>query len=210
MNTSNHSRYFIGLVPEGLEDNSHLKQLLGKMKRTLREREVEARWAQPELWHVTLLFFGALSGEELRRATSALESWRPPSPQESHLQSPPLTIEIAGVGAFPDPHQARVLWLGIKRSQELLQFRHNLVEHIRAANIQGTAAEEEDSREFKPHLTLARLRNLQSIDDLVRLGGRGTIGNYPVREVVLFESVLQGNIKTYMPIVRRPIVDALG
>ncbi len=187
-------RFFIGVVPEGLEKNEPLKVLLGKMKRTLKEREREARWAAPDLWHVTLLFLGALAEEDLARAVSALNTWCPSLSQ--------VSLEMAGVGAFPEPHEARVLWLGVHRSQEMLAFRHELVEHISAA---GVVAPEADTRDFVPHLTLARLRNLQSVDDLVRLGGRKDVGSYPVREVVLFESVVQGNIKKYLPIARRTL-----
>lgn len=186
-------RFFIGVVPEGLDQNDPLKILLGKMKRTLSQREAQARWTPPDLWHVTLLFLGALAERDLARAVSALDSWQP-------LRTPNLKLELAGVGAFPEPHGARVIWLGVHKSQELLIFRQGLVEHITAA---GVVAPEADVRDFVPHLTLARLRNLQSVDDLVRLGGRKEIGSYPLREVVLFESVLQGNIKKYVPISRR-------
>lgn len=185
-------RFFIGVVPEGLERNEPLKVLLGKMKRTLREREREARWSSSELWHVTLLFLGSLSERDMALVASSLVSWRPEVEQ--------IDLDLAGVGAFPEPYEARVLWLGVQKSQELLAFRQSLVEHITAS---GVVAPEADVRDFVPHLTLARLRNLQSVDDLVRLGGRKTIGRYPVREVILFESVIQGNIKKYVPIARR-------
>lgn len=188
-------KFFIGVVPEGLEENSGLKVLLGKMKRTLRDREKEARWSSPDLWHVTLQFFGALSDEELSAAKSALASWHPASEA--------VQLEVGGVGAFPEPHEARILWLGVQRSQELLSFRQSLVSHMNSAGVSGSAAEEESRRDFVPHLTIARLRNLQSVDDLIRLGGRKSIGEYPIREVILFESVLQGNMKKYVPIERR-------
>jgi hypothetical protein len=52
---------------------------------------------------------------------------------------------------------------------------------------------------------LARLRNPQSVDDLVTLGGRKHFGDYQISELIVFESVLQGNILKYVPQLRRPL-----
>lgn len=182
--------FFVAVVPSGLEQNSDLKVLLGKMKRTLRERGHDARWAAADLWHVTLLFLGDLSKEELDKAQAALSTWDPP------VEVPEL--QLSGVGAFPEPTSARVLWLGVQRSQALMAFRESLFGHFKES-----VPVAEGEREFVPHLTLARLRNLQSVGDLIRLGGRKSFGGYRPREVILFQSVLQGNIKKYVPLVRR-------
>lgn len=184
-------RYFIGITPRGLAENLELKQLVGKMKRTLADREREARWVPPEFRHITLAFLGSLDDGELDRAEGVLENWTPPSQD--------LTLEVHGIGAFPTPMQARVLWAGIQTNQDFLDLQSSLAAHLKLA---GFKLEE---REFQPHLTLARLRNPQSVADLVSLGGRKHFGSYPVEEAILFESVIQGKMTKYVPLLRRKL-----
>ncbi len=185
-------KYFVAVVPEALKDHSDLKVLVGKMKRTLKDREKEVRWSPPDMWHITLQFLGELNNEELTRVYAAINSWQP--------QIKELELKIQGVGAFPDPLDARVLWLGVQNSQELKKLQQGLKAHLNSHQIDTV-----EDRPFLPHLTLARLRNLQSVSDLVKLGGRKSFGEYKISDVILFESVVQGAMVKYVPVSRKKI-----
>ncbi|NJL24755.1 MAG: RNA 2',3'-cyclic phosphodiesterase [Calothrix sp. SM1_5_4] len=185
------NRHFIGLVPEGLEKNPELKQLLGKMKRTLDGRERQVRWTSPDLWHVTLEFIGEVRDPKVLFA--ALADWRPP-------QAGGVELKLQGFGAFPSVDEARVLWIGVHKSQALLDLQADLSHHLRAAGVPAA-----DEREYHPHLTVARFRNSMSAADLVQLGGRKRFGDYRIGEVILFESALQGNILKHIPLLRKQI-----
>ncbi len=186
------TKYFVAVVPEALKDNADLKVLVGKMKRTLKDREKEVRWSAPEMWHITVQFLGELTNEELARVYAAINSWMP--------QVKELELKIQGVGAFPDPQDARVMWLGVQNSQELKKLQQGLKTHLNVHKIETV-----EDRPFVPHLTLARLRNLQSVSDLVQLGGRKSFGEYKISDVILFESVIQGAMVKYVPILRKKI-----
>jgi len=185
-------RYFVAVVPQGLNENPELKQLLSKMKRTWRERDREIRWVHPDLWHVTLQFLGDLTPELHQQLLDLLREWQPSSARA-------LVLRFHGVGAFPAPDQARVLWVGVGENQQFLDMQGELATFLRSSDFVL------DSRVFHPHLTLARLRNPQSVNELVELGGRKHFGDYAIGELVLFESVLQGNILKYVPVFRRGI-----
>lgn len=186
------SNYFIALVPELLKENKDLKVLIGKMKRTLQDKDKVVRWTPPEMWHITVQFLGPLGNQALTEVYGALNSWEPPVKN--------LALKIQGVGAFPDPQDARVLWLGVQNSQELKQLQRHLSGHLNGLGIDVI-----DDRPFLPHLTVARLRNLQSVTDLVNLGGRKSFGEYLISEVILFESVLQNQMPKYIPVHRKKI-----
>lgn len=183
-------RYFIAVVPKGLEQNHEFKQLLGKMKRTLRSREREVRWVPPDLWHVTLQFMGNLSAQRFADLVKVLEEWQPATARD-------LVLRLHGVGGYPAAEQARVLWVGVGENQQFLNLQEELAGVLRAQGF------ELEARPFHPHLTLARLRNSCSVTELVELGGRKHFGDYPINELILFESVLQGNILQHMPALRR-------
>jgi RNA 2',3'-cyclic 3'-phosphodiesterase len=185
------SRYFVAVVPEGLAENPTLKQLVGKMKRTLSDREREVRWVAPVLWHVTLQFLGELAPERKQALMDLLNEWQPKVSE--------LNLRLQGLGGFPASDQARVLWLGVQENQALLDLQAELGTLLRERGF------ETEAREYTPHLTLARLRNPQSVTDLVGLGGRKHFGDYKISDLIMFESVLQGNIIKYMPQLRRSL-----
>jgi len=185
------SRYFIAVVPESLGENPALKQLVGKMKRTLSEREREVRWVAPALWHVTLQFLGELPPERKEALMQLVQEWNPKVSE--------LNLRLQGLGGFPASDQARILWLGVQENQQLLDLQTELGALLKERGF------EIEAREYNPHLTLARLRNPQSVTDLVGLGGRKHFGDYKISELIVFESVLQGNIVKYMPQLRRSL-----
>lgn len=184
------SRQFIAVVPSGLSDNPDLRQLMGKLKRTMKERGQGVRWTSPDLWHVTLQFLGEVAEDRDEELRSVFSDW---SPKLGNL-----SLRLQGLGAFPQPAEARVLWVGVKENQQLVGVQQDLGEHLRASSFFP------EEREFKPHLTLARFRNPLSAQELIQLGGRKHFGDYSVQELILFKSVLQGNIVKYVPLVRKP------
>ncbi len=184
-------RQFIAVVPEGPQDNPELKQLMGKLRRTMDSREQEARWIPPDLWHVTLQFLGDV-GPHSARLREVFESMKLPSVGD-------LTLRLQAFGAFPASDEARVLWIGVQENQAFLTLQGELSGILSG---EGFMLGEKD---FKPHLTIARFRNPFNASDLLKLGGRKHFGDYAVREIILFESVLQGNIVKYTPIARRPV-----
>lgn len=185
------SKQFLAVVPQGLDSNTELKQLLGKLKRTIRERDQEVRWTQPALWHVTLQFLGEVPPAKQGELRGLLQNWKP--------KVDDLTLRLHGLGAFPAPEEARVLWVGVQENQEFLRLQAELAALLNEAGFPP------DERDYHPHLTLARFRNHVSATALIGLGGRKHFGDYKIGELVLFESVLQGNILKYVPQLRLPL-----
>jgi RNA 2',3'-cyclic 3'-phosphodiesterase len=100
-----------------------------------------AKWVQPEDMHITLRFAGDIDGRTADDFASLL----------GDVSVAPFTASIEGGGAFGgrDP---RVLWAGVKAGPALdALYRAN----ERAARAVGL---DPDPRDFRPHVTLARMR----------------------------------------------------
>lgn len=190
-------RKFIAAVPEGLSENGELKQLMGKLKRTISEREQTVRWVAADLWHVTLAFLGEFAPGSAEAESASLhlkeflDGWNPSVGE--------VTLRLHALGAFPSVEEARVLWLGVQENQEFINLQKELQDRLKSAGF------EVSEREFNPHLTLARFRNLSNVNDIVKLGGRKHFGDYKIGELILFDSVLQGNILKYSPVYRKKL-----
>lgn len=129
----------------------------------------------PQNWHLTLRFLGSTESGQRDRLLGILD--------EESLALP-FVLGFAGLGAFPRPRAATVLWLGVGRGGEELTELAEFCEE--AAQDVGFSPEE---RPFHPHLTLARLRPKEDVADLVE-----TVSPFPLRQevdrIVLYRSLL--------------------
>jgi 2'-5' RNA ligase len=100
-----------------------------------------ARWIDPENYHLTLRFIGDVDGATARDFTHAL----------SGIEVPPFDLRLDGLGSFGG-RKPRAIFAALAPSEEL-EALHRANE--RAARAAGLPPE---GRNFKPHVTLARLR----------------------------------------------------
>jgi 2'-5' RNA ligase len=97
-------RCFVGVpVPEQLRGS--LAADVARLRRMRPELDDDWRWLDPSQWHVTLAFLGDTEPASIERLALALDR-----AAESHA---PFIIPTAGIGVFPSPRAARVLWHGI-------------------------------------------------------------------------------------------------
>ena len=114
------------------------------------------RWTGHDAWHVTLAFLGEV-GEEAALALG-------PRLGRAAGRHPPLSLSFGGAGAFPGPRRARVLWTGIGGDRAALAA---LARSVAAGARRAGAPPPDESRRFRPHLTLARCRAPADIGGLV-------------------------------------------
>ncbi len=95
------------------------------------------------------------------------------------LDAASFDVVLGGIGAFPRPRAARVLWLGVRTGREQLVVTAEAV--CRLLDVV-------DERPFRPHLTLARFRTPHDVS--ATTGDHITTTRWRVEEIVLFESVL--------------------
>jgi 2'-5' RNA ligase len=101
------------------------------------------RWLGPDNLHLTLKFLGSIDENKIDPIEAALtDSLRP-------FQR--FTINAKGLGVFPNPRQARVLWIGLLGNQ--LTILQQKVES--ALTALGFAPEQ---KSFTPHVTIGRWR----------------------------------------------------
>lgn len=150
------------------------------------------RWTRPETIHLTLRFFGTSSADDLEKIRASMLSVT--------LSENPFQVDVAGLGAFPDRHRPRVLWLGLIPQEPLLSLFRSCEQEL---GRNGVTAE---ARPFAPHLTIGRSR--ERGPDLSRLlsayAGR-VFGQLPVEQLVLFESRLHPGGAEHIPLFTAPL-----
>lgn len=131
-------RLFVALeIPEAV------RRELARRVAGLRERLPRAKWVDPSILHLTLLFLGQVEDAKVPALTAAL--------RDAFARHPPLDLRLAGAGTFPPRRPARVAWVGMETPGDL----EGLQADVSAAAVESIGFEPE-ARPFHPHVTLAR------------------------------------------------------
>ncbi|NNF03546.1 MAG: RNA 2',3'-cyclic phosphodiesterase [Rhodothermales bacterium] len=120
--------------------------------RTLRTdaAESDVRWMPAGNLHATLVFIGDTPDSNLPQIRDLL----------ARIELHPFEVSLRGVGAYPRPNAARVLWAGLKPANPLIDLRDRLTESLASMSEPTGAA----SREYHPHVTIGRTRGRSRID----------------------------------------------
>jgi len=110
----------------------------------LRGRLAGARWINPENYHLTLRFAGDIEEPDADDFVEAL----------SQIWVEPFSLRLSGVGSFGG-RKPRALWTGVEPCEPLMRLQRA---NERAARQAGLPPE---TRNFAPHVTLARLRGAE-------------------------------------------------
>lgn len=137
-------RLFIAIELPG-----EIKKELVKVQAQLKKAEVDASWIRAEGMHLTLKFLGEVAEQRVPEILSHL--------RKALEGAGPLRLEVKGVGTFPNPKNARVVWIGLSGDSEKLMRLQLAVE--RAMSLPGMEREE---RKFTPHLTLGRVKHIRA------------------------------------------------
>jgi 2'-5' RNA ligase len=110
------------------------------------------KWTRPDQLHLTLAFLGDVESSRIPTLESAVMD-----PVRSHR---PFDVHWHGLGAFPKPNRASILWAGVSEGTSLLiDLQRSVAEALAQAGFDA------DPR-FTPHVTLARSKRFGRPPDL--------------------------------------------
>ncbi|MGA0541476.1 RNA 2',3'-cyclic phosphodiesterase [Neotabrizicola sp. VNH66] len=180
-------RAFLGLdPPDHLRSALVVQQFLLPLQQSL----------APETFHLTLVFLGDLTPGTAPALDEAL----------SALRMPAFDLSLAGLGLFGG-EKPRAVWAGVAPSDTLIRLQAKAEQAARRAGIDVPA------RRFVPHVTLGRFARLDPetqmrLERAVAAGTGFTAGPWPVREMVLWESLPSPKGPRYRELARYPLEQA--
>ena len=127
---------------------------IAKFQSELKIHRADVKWVRPESMHITLKFLGNVKEENMSEVARCVG--------EAAHGYKPFTVEVSGVGTFPNERRPRVLWIGVKSGAEILS---ELASRVDGA-LSGMGFERE-KRRYSAHLTLGRVRSPNRIQDVV-------------------------------------------
>lgn len=133
----------------------------------------DARWIDPENYHITLRFIGDIGHDVADEVYDLL----------AEVQRAPLEIAVEGIDAFGGkrPHS---IFARVEPGRDLLDLQADIERRVRKAGLPA------EGRKFTPHVTLARLRDGSPLDVAEYLAVRGAFPRFTfmAQQFVLYSS----------------------
>jgi 2'-5' RNA ligase len=171
-----------------LPTQPNAQRAIADVQTQLKSTQAAVKWELENKFHMTLVFLGNVEQSKLELLSTALV--------KSIQQFPSCMMRYEALGAFPNMHTPRVVWIGIKTNQTILDLQ---AETERVCAAFGVPKED---RKFHPHITLGRVkenRNLVRLTEAIK-----TITFEPIEtfcsEILLMKSELHpsGSIYTIL------------
>lgn len=145
-------------------------------------------WVKPANIHLTLKFLGDVAQSKILGVNTAVN--------RAVASFGPFQITVGSTGCFPSPRQPSILWIGISPVADDLQRLRDAIEEELAR--QGFGRE---NRKFKPHLTIARIRNPRNAAEVTEafLTQGFADESFQASEVIVMRSQLSPKGAIYTP-----------
>ena len=104
-----------------------------------------ASWVRAEAQHLTFAFLGEQDAALVERVAEPLAA--------ALKRLAPFAATLHGCGFFPNARHARVGWIGLEPEARFIEVAHAVREVVAREGVKL------DGGEFKPHLTLMRIRD---------------------------------------------------
>jgi 2'-5' RNA ligase len=177
-------RVFIAIKADA---GGELLRMLSTLRALLAPEKI--KWVDPVNIHLTLAFLGDTEEEKIKVLAAMLK--------EKCTGFNDFEFVLAGAGVFKNYSDLKVIWTGITLSDRLTELSNAIADGLKE---NGFNIEE---RPFRPHLTIGRIRSIADAENLKKVIERYRETEFqtvPVKEVILFESILMQTGPLYKPL----------
>ena len=143
--------------------------------------KAKIRFVPKKQLHITLKFLGSIDGNKLKNIKNKLEE----------VKYDKFKLTLSKLGVFPNLNYARVLWVGVKEENIVIELQKRIDEILL-----GLFSKEQ---KFSAHITLGRIKNINDKEQFKK-----TLSNFKIEDkdsiidrFELMESVLRRDGAVY-------------
>lgn len=177
-------RTFIGVR---VEAGSELKAAISILRLELKNENI--KWVDISNMHVTLAFLGSTEELMVKRVESILKS--------DFKSFGIINFRLSGFGVFRNFNDPRIIWTAIENHDRLIEAHQKVKNGLETLNLKL------EDKQFKPHLTIARIKDLKdkkNLQKLIKEFANIPFQDITISEIVYYESVLLPSGPLYKPI----------
>jgi RNA 2',3'-cyclic 3'-phosphodiesterase len=179
-------RIFIAV---GIDAGAGLLDMISDLKVSLKDEKI--KWTGIENFHITIAFLGETGEDNVIAVSKMLE--------KVSMGYGTFELLVKGAGVFRSFNDPRILWTTIERSDKLNGLYASVMTGLGSIGINL------EEREFRPHLTLGRIKKINESEKfrmLIMKYADLELQKQQVNEVVLYESLLFHSGPVYKPLAK--------
>jgi 2'-5' RNA ligase len=157
------------------------------LKKDLKNEKI--KWVEPQNMHITLKFLGETHHDKIPLIENVLK--------RVAINNSSFGFSVENTGVFGSRYNPRVLWFGINNNKQLKNLGEEIIDALDAAGFKR------DRQNFVPHLTVGRIKFLESKKYFQRVvdGYKNVFfQNVEVNKFYLYESILKSTGPVYHPL----------
>lgn len=182
------SRLLRTFIAVKISPEPQLLKVYANLKKSLHDEAI--KWVNEKKLHLTLRFIGETTESQIHEIAEELDHLIP--------GFQPFRIRLKGLGYFKNKGYPRILYIKTENVEPLKEITEEIENHL--CNNLGL---EREQRKFKPHLTLARIKNLKQAEEfyeLIKPYREMDFQQTTISEVILYRSILQPDGPSYQPL----------
>jgi RNA 2',3'-cyclic 3'-phosphodiesterase len=171
------------------EARSECSRHIEEMRRQF--KDVRVGWERTQKLHITLKFLGPTPDTVLPKIEEGL--------RRIAAYQPRVYLALSRTGVFPGKARPRILWVGLSDESGGAQNLYSEVDSV-CSELEFAG----EDRDFRPHITVGRVREPQKATLLAKAHLSRTIEpvEFTVGEIVLYESRLASKGSEYSTLSR--------
>jgi 2'-5' RNA ligase len=172
-----------------IDVSDELRNTILALKSGLKEENI--KWVDLTNLHITLAFIGDTEKQMIKSIGSMLNN--------EFEGSGIIEFSLTGFGLFQNINNPRIIYSAIENPEKLIRAHENIKKGLSELNI---VLEE---REFNPHLTIGRIKDLvdkSNLQKLVHTFAGKNLQTVSVSEIMYYESVLLPTGPIYKQIIK--------
>jgi RNA 2',3'-cyclic 3'-phosphodiesterase len=177
-------RTFIGVR---VDAGGELKAAISTLRAGLKNENI--KWVDISNMHVTLAFIGSTEEQMIKSVESMLNN--------DFESFGIINFRLSGIGLFRNFNDPRIIWTAIENSDRLITAHEKVKNGLIELNIKV------EDKQFKPHLTIARIKDLKDKENLQKWTQKYVNTQFQdvtISEIVYYESILMPTGPVYKPI----------
>jgi 2'-5' RNA ligase len=166
--------------------------ILASFKHKLSKEKI--KWVDPAIMHITITFLGDTDEDIIPAISETIKN--------TALGHPPFELVFRSTGIFKNLRDPRVIWIGTEISPIMQKLKEDLDNELSKFGF------EKETREFRPHLTLGRIKwikDISGLEEALKLYKDSEVQKELISGLIYYESILKPEGPEYLPILKAPL-----